>query len=159
MPTEHVFLNSIGFDSYGHRAYCISTPEEHRYDWRVSPPEIPQTVVDRYRSSFAHVSSVLIHELLVVPESLTSAEVACVQLFQVNIGLLMKESYIGLSIRRLEQVPNRDEISSDLLALGRTIVNLSIGPMSYEKDEFPRQSAKDVQGMSTCVPPNGYTSR
>jgi len=117
---------------------------EYRYDWKAPPPEIPQEVVDRYRSCSVEDSCAPVHELLGVPESLAVPEATRVQFFQVTIGFLMKLQYVGLSIRRLERVTKRDEI---LVALGRTIVKLSIGPAVHNKTSF-KVLPKDVQGFT-----------
>ena len=75
MPSE-VFIDSAGFDSYGRIAYRRSTPEEHRYYWRVSPPEVPQEVVGGYQSCTSEDPYVPIAQLFKVREALTAIKAA-----------------------------------------------------------------------------------
>ena len=152
MPREDALVDSIGFDSYGHVAYHRSTPEEHRYYWRASPPEVSQEIVDRYQSSALAGPCVPIPQLLGVPEALTPIEVACVHLFQANIGALMSLPHTCLPIRCLEQVQKSDNIPSNLLALGWTIVSLSLGPMIYEDNSLIRQPPNSVGDSIWLLP-------
>ncbi|KAJ7645938.1 hypothetical protein DFH06DRAFT_580166 [Mycena polygramma] len=64
-PTPELFLAWIGVDSYGHRSYSPSTPQQHIYNWRATPPEVENNVIDDYVSCQpSSPCSVSIDELL-----------------------------------------------------------------------------------------------
>ena len=132
MPSEEVFLSSIGADSYRHRAYSLETPEEHRYRWKSSPPPVSQLTIAMYDTISGSEDRVVpIHQLLGIKEALSTPENMRVHVYQVIIGCMMAYYGHGYSLRALETVPNAEEIPTDLVELGRFLVALAIRPMAY----------------------------
>ncbi|KAI0274485.1 hypothetical protein BGY98DRAFT_1115833 [Russula aff. rugulosa BPL654] len=83
MPPDDIFLESISYDHFGHRALYEHTPAQYRYDWRAPPPSpLPESLA-AYNSCHIRSSTSSVHDLLDVPVALSSIErvrIALVQL-------------------------------------------------------------------------------
>lgn len=142
----------IGSDSFGHSTCSSSTPEECRYNWKASPPLVPQTIIARYGSVSMEDASVGIHSLLGISEMPSAPEANWIYFFQEMIRCALELGRVARSIRYLEKVPNRDEIPNSLLTLGRVMVNLSCGPFVYSDTGHAHISPKDEDGFSWLRP-------
>ena len=151
-PDEGVFLSSIGVDSYGNRAYSLTTPEEHRYRWKSSPPPVSQLTIGMYDAiSRSEGRAAPIHELLGIKETLSTPENMRVQVYQVIIGCSMAFHIYGYSFRALGAVLNAEGIPTDLVELGRFLVALAIRPMAYTLRPAPSQFRYRVEHGSDGV--------
>ncbi|KAJ6534030.1 hypothetical protein DFH09DRAFT_932424, partial [Mycena vulgaris] len=136
MPgSQELFLECIGIDSYGHRAYSPSTPSKHRYNWKSTPPKVDDRVVNDYdaRQLTSDRSKLAIAELLDTTASVHNCEAARIGLYEVIVSEMMTSSRIGHDIRHLEAVADRAEISSELASVGVSMVDVAIGRMVFSE--------------------------
>ncbi|TFK39141.1 hypothetical protein BDQ12DRAFT_734981 [Crucibulum laeve] len=130
LPPEEIFLESIGFDSYRHRAYVASTPEEYRYNWTASPPEVDAKLNELYHSLLTPSQADLpAHMVCGLPEHLTRCETVRIRLYEALVGLCLKNSTIASSLRRLESIRTRSEIPEMLKTLAVGLVALILHPI------------------------------
>ena len=134
MPPVDVFLTSISFDHFGHRAYYEHTPAEICHNWRASPPSpLPKSLI-AYRSCLNRSSTSSVHELLGKPTALSSIERARTALVELLVTRYMSGAVVGHGVRVLENIPDRDHISEPLLELAASLV-----PTALQLDhQFPR---------------------
>ncbi|KAJ6593194.1 hypothetical protein B0H19DRAFT_975817 [Mycena capillaripes] len=131
-PSPDLFLKWIGVDSYGHRSYHRSTPEQHIYNWKSPPPKVDDSIIDDYVARHPTPESGLsISELLGTTGGVSGCEAARIALYEVIIGEILKGWRIGHSIRILETAADRADISDNLLSVGLNIVRLTGGPMIF----------------------------
>jgi hypothetical protein len=134
MPdSEALFIQCIGFDSYGHRGYDPSTPEKHVYNWQSAPPKVDDHVLDDYNAHqpkaepFASIS-----ELLgATGRKMSSCEAVRIALYEVIIGKVMSSWEIGRAVRVLETAADRADIPVFLLAAGVDMVQVTLGRMLF----------------------------
>jgi hypothetical protein len=128
MPPDDVFLKSISYDHFGHRALHELTPVEFRYDWHTAPPPPPPESLTAYNSCPNRSTTSSVHELLRTPMTLSSIERARTTLVEVLVTKCMAEHDIGHGVRVLESAPNRGHISQSMLELALSLVNFAVGP-------------------------------
>ncbi|KAJ6534032.1 hypothetical protein DFH09DRAFT_1284295 [Mycena vulgaris] len=136
MPgSQELFVECIGKDSYGHRAYSPLAPSKHRYNWKSAPPKVDDHVVNDYdaRQLTSDRSRLAIAELLDTTASVHNCEAARIGLYEVIVSEMMTSSRIGHDIRHLEAVADRAEISSELASVGVSMIDLAIGRMAFSK--------------------------
>ncbi|KAJ7176694.1 hypothetical protein C8R46DRAFT_988849 [Mycena filopes] len=132
MPSSELFLQCIGVDSYGHRAYDPTTPEEHIYHWKSDPPQVEQSVIDAYATRHPNETGNLsISELLGGTDSLSDCETVRVAAHEVIIGRMLGVWEVGHWIRILETAHDRTDIPEILLPIGVNMVQVAIGPMLF----------------------------
>ncbi|KAJ7645926.1 hypothetical protein DFH06DRAFT_1050533 [Mycena polygramma] len=132
MPTSEGFLEGIGVDSYGHRSYDPSTPEQHIYNWKSQPPTVDDRVIDDYVARQSNSECDLsMSELLGTKGLVGSCETARLALYELIISRVMMRWEIGHEIRVLETVSDRSEIDPFLFSVGLSIVQVTIGPMLF----------------------------
>ncbi|KAJ7672112.1 hypothetical protein B0H17DRAFT_989058 [Mycena rosella] len=154
MPGPDLFLQCIGVDSYGHRSYSPSTPDEHKYNWKSPPPEVEDRVIAEYdaRQSTPPHSKLTIAELLDAPASVGSCEAARIGLYEVVIGKMMQAWGVGHYVRLLEAVPDRSEIPSELLPLGLNMVEVAVGRMAFSKGKsFAAAELKEFSWLALDI--------
>jgi hypothetical protein len=128
MPPDDIFLESILFDHFGHRALYEHTPAQYRYDWRAPPPSpLPESVA-AYNSCHIRSSTSSVHDLLDVPVALSSIERVRIALVQLLVTKCMTEIGVGHDVRVLENVPDRDDIPQSMFQLALSLVNFAVGP-------------------------------
>ena len=128
MPPDNVFLITISFDHFGHRAYYEDTPVQYRYDWRAPPPPPPPTSLTAYNSCPNRSSSSSVHDLLHMPMKLSPIERARTALVGLLVTRCMTSNGVGHCVRILESVPDRDHIPQGMLELALSLVNFAVGP-------------------------------
>ncbi|KAJ6516798.1 hypothetical protein C8R47DRAFT_405219 [Mycena vitilis] len=129
MPTSEGFLEWIGFDSYGHRSYGPSTPEQHIYNWKSQPPKVDDCVIDDYARQSNSERYLSISELLETIEKLVgSCEATRIALYELSISRVMTRWEIGHKIRVLETVSDRSEMSETYMSSSCGIV----GPLKSQ---------------------------
>lgn len=131
LPGNDLFLESIGSDHYGHRAYTSFTPPKYRYNWDAPPPVVVDAAVELYKNQAA--GSAAISDLLSAPESMNDREAVRVQVLQVVIGNLMRISNMGLAVRELTQVPDYNHLSSQECSLAWYLFDIAIHPQIFSK--------------------------
>ena len=128
MPPDDIFLESISYDHFGHRALYEHTPAQYRYDWRAPPPSpLPESLA-AYNSCHIRSSTSSVHDLLDVPVALSSIERVRTTLVEVLVAKCMVEGGVGHDVRVLENVPDRDHIPQSMLQLALSFVNFAVGP-------------------------------
>jgi hypothetical protein len=128
MPPDDIFVESISFDHFGHRALYEHTPTQFRYDWRApSPSPLPESLVayNRYNN---RSSTSPVHDLLSMPVALSSIDRVRTALVEVLVTKCMAEIGVGHDVRVLESVPDRDHIPQSMLQLALSLVNFAVGP-------------------------------
>ncbi|KAI0263327.1 hypothetical protein BGY98DRAFT_1182102 [Russula aff. rugulosa BPL654] len=128
MPPDNIFLKSISFDQFGHRALHEDTPTQYRYDWRAPPPSPNPESLAAYNSCHIRSSTSSVHDLLDVPVALSSIERIRMALVKLLVKRCMVESGVGHDVRVLENVPDRDHIPQSMLQLALSLVNFAIEP-------------------------------
>ncbi|KAJ6631367.1 hypothetical protein B0H10DRAFT_490391 [Mycena sp. CBHHK59/15] len=157
MPdSEELFLNSIGFDSYGHRACSPSTPAKHVYNWKSAPPMVEDSVIEHYtaRQSSENYSKLSIEELLGVASSVSVTEAVRTQLYEVIIGQIMQEWSVGHDIRALEALPDRGHLTERLISIGVGMVSVALGHMIFGSildAEVKKISATDFTWLTSDI--------
>jgi hypothetical protein len=128
MPPDDIFMKSISFDHFGHRALHEHTPAQYRYDWRAPPPSpLPESLA-AYNSCHIRSSTSSVHDLLDVPVALSSIERVRTAFVQLLVTMWMAELNVGHEVRVLENVPDRDHIPQSMLQLAFSLVNFAVGP-------------------------------
>ena len=127
MPPDDVFVKSISYDHFGHKALDEHTPIQYRYNWRAPPPSPPPESLITYKSCPNRSSTCSIHELLGIPMTLSSIERARTALVGPLITRFMTDRDVGISLRGLEAVPDRRHISEGMLKLALSFVNFAVG--------------------------------
>ncbi|KAJ7286897.1 hypothetical protein C8J57DRAFT_1282297 [Mycena rebaudengoi] len=129
MPdSRELFLESIGYDNYGHRSYSQTTPEKHRYNWKSAPPAVPDSAIVDYAAS-EQDSELSVTELLGVAGAMGRCQTARTQLYELLIGSLMSYSTLGHDLRRLEAIPDRSHIPDAFLSFGVEMIGMTVGRM------------------------------
>ena len=128
MPPDNIFLKSISFDQFGHRALHEDTPAQYRYDWRAPPPSPHPESLAAYNSCHIRSSTSSVHDLLDVPVALSSIERVRMALVKLLVKRCMVESGVGHDVRVLENVPDRDHIPQSMLQLALSLVNFAVEP-------------------------------
>jgi hypothetical protein len=152
LPGNGLFLESIGFDHYGHRAYTSSTHPEYRYNWDAPPPVVTDAAVELYKNGAA--GSAAISDLLSVSESMNDREAARVQVLQVIIGNLMRTTNMGLAVRELTQVPDYNHLSSQECSLAWYLIDIAIDPQIFPTEPVSQSqdsSQKQWRRKDICV--------
>jgi hypothetical protein len=128
MPPDDIFVKSISYDHFGHRALYEHTPAQFRYDWHAPPPSPLPRSLAAYNSCHIRSSTSSVHDLLGTPAALSSIERVRTALVQVLVTRCMAESGVGHDVRVLENVPDRDHIPQSMLQLALSLVNFAVGP-------------------------------
>ena len=137
MPPENIFLESISFDHFGHRALSEYAPIQSRYDWRALPPiPSPESLV-AYDSCHIRSSTSSVHDLLNVPEELSSIERVRTTFTELLVTRRMTEHVVGHYVSVLENAPDRDHIPHSVLELALFLVKFSVGPPICSLDLYP----------------------
>ncbi|KAJ7286889.1 hypothetical protein C8J57DRAFT_1652305 [Mycena rebaudengoi] len=145
MPdSPKLFLESIGFDSFGHRSYSKTTPEKHIYNWTSAPPAVEDSAIAAYAAR-EQDSEMSVTDLLGITGSMGCCQTVRIELLQFFISTMMLDKKFAPDIRRLEASPDRNAIPFALPGLGVAMVNAAIGPILSRKD-IPRVP-EDVQGF------------
>ncbi|KAJ7113141.1 hypothetical protein C8R44DRAFT_930731, partial [Mycena epipterygia] len=64
MPdSPELFVESVGFNSYGHRACTPSTPKQHIYNWMSARPVVKDDAIERYAVDQQH-PKLIVEDLL-----------------------------------------------------------------------------------------------
>ncbi|KAH9019681.1 hypothetical protein EDB85DRAFT_2007637 [Lactarius pseudohatsudake] len=133
LPNDDQFLEWIGFDHYGHRAYTSSTPSEYRYCWNAPPPIVTDATLELYKSQAVAESAVL-SDLLAVPERMSDKEAVHVQVLQAIIGNLMRFDHIDLLVLGLAQVSDHSHLSIQERSLAWYLFDIAIDPQIFSID-------------------------
>ncbi|KAI0274483.1 hypothetical protein BGY98DRAFT_69519 [Russula aff. rugulosa BPL654] len=105
MPPDDIFVESISFDHFGHRALYEHTPSQFRYDWRAPPPiPTPESLL-AYHSCHIRSSTSSVHDLLDVPVAPSSIERVRTTFMELLVTRRMTEYGVGRYARVLENVP------------------------------------------------------
>ena len=127
MPPDSIFVESISFDHFGHRAFHEHTPAQFRYDWRAPPPPpLPDSLV-AYNRYNIRSSTNSVHDLLGIPVANPSFERVRTALVELLVAGCMAERCVGHDVRVLESVPDRDHIPQSMLELALSLVNFAVG--------------------------------
>jgi hypothetical protein len=127
MPPDSIFLKSISFDHFGHRAVHEHTPTQYRYHWRVPPPSpLPESLV-AYNRHNNRSSTSSIHDLLNIPVAPSSIDRVCTAFVEVLVTRCMTELSVGRGVRILEKVSDRNQITQDMLELAMSLVHHAVG--------------------------------
>ena len=137
MPPEDVFLTSISFDHFGHRAFHEHTPTQFRYNWRAPPPPPSPKSLIAYNSCPDRPSTTSIYELLRTPMALSPIERTRTTLMELLVARCMTGDSVGRDVRVLESAPNRDHISPSMLELALSLVDIAVGPPIPELPYHP----------------------
>ncbi|KAJ7072905.1 hypothetical protein C8F01DRAFT_1105657 [Mycena amicta] len=154
-PSDELFHEYLGFDSYGHRSYAISTPEEYRYSWKAAPPSIDQEVEPRFV-----VQQAPLVKLLEIPDSdlefIPDYEASHTALLELIVGGHMQNRTFGTSIRALETVVNPLSISEYLKSWGQQIMRLAFGSMIFglDGDECKADTTPELRSNTVWLTPN-----
>jgi hypothetical protein len=127
-PPDDIFMQSISFDHFGHRALYEHTPAQFRYDWRAPPSSpLPESLAayNRYNNRSSTNS---VHDLLSIPVAKSSIELVRTAFVEVLVTRCMVEDLVGRDIRVLENILDRDHIPRRILRLALSLVNLAVGP-------------------------------
>lgn len=143
MPPDDVFLKTISFDHFGHRAFYEHTPVQFRYNWHAPPPSPPPKSLIAYNSCPNRSSTSSIHELLRIPMALSSIERARTALVELLVARCMPGAVVGHDVRVLESVPDCDHISQSVIDLALSLVNFAVGPPIPELPCNPRSDTRD----------------
>ncbi|KAJ7198480.1 hypothetical protein GGX14DRAFT_525603 [Mycena pura] len=138
MPdSDELFCACIGFNSYGHRGYSLSTPLQHIYNWKSEPPKIEDSVIADYaaRQSTPDRVDLTISELLEVPTDIGDCEAVRIGLYEAIVGGNMQEHPFGINIRLLETVSERVDIPNYLLSWGEQVLRVVFERMLFGYDE------------------------
>jgi hypothetical protein len=127
MPPDDVFVKSISYNHFGHKALDEHTPIQYRYNWRAPPPSPPPKSSIAYTSCPNRSSTSSIHELLRTPMTMSSIERARTTLVGPLITRLMTERSVCICLRGLEAVPDRRHIPKRMLKLALSFVNFAVG--------------------------------
>ncbi|KAJ7113144.1 hypothetical protein C8R44DRAFT_741473 [Mycena epipterygia] len=104
MPdSPELFVESVGFNSYGHRACTPSTPKQHIYNWMSARPVVKDDAIERYAVDQQH-PKLIVEDLLVI------------------IGQMIQTWTVGYLLPRLEALPDRSHIYDELLCIGVDMV-------------------------------------
>ncbi|KAH9040571.1 hypothetical protein EDB84DRAFT_1475706 [Lactarius hengduanensis] len=133
LPNDDQFLEWIGFDHYGHRAYTSSTPSEYRYCWNAPPPIVTDATLELYKSQ-AVAESAALSDLLAVPERMSDKEAVHVQVLQAIIGNLMRFDHIDLLVLGLAQVSDHSHLSIQERSLAWYLFDIAIDPQIFSID-------------------------
>ncbi|KAF8493728.1 hypothetical protein F5888DRAFT_1722504 [Russula emetica] len=134
MPPDDIFMKSISFDHFGHRALYEHTPTQFRYDWRAPPPTPSPESLVAYNSCHIRSSTSSVHDLLDIPVALSSIERVRTAFMQPVVTQCMTEDNVGHYARVLENVPDRDHIPRSMLNLALFLVESAVGPPVYSFD-------------------------
>ena len=128
MPPDDIFVKSISFHHFGHRALYENTPTEFRYNWQAPTPlPLPESLVTyNCYNNRSSISSV--HDLLRIPGALSSVERVRTAFVELLVTMCMAEIGVGHDVRVLESVPDRDRIPQSMLQLALSLVNFAVGP-------------------------------
>ena len=127
MPPDIIFVESISFDHFGHRAFHEHTPAQYRYDWRAPPPSPLQDSLVAYNRYKIRSSTNSVHDLLGTPVANPSIERVRTALVELLVAGCMAERCVGHDVRVLESVPDRDHIPQSMLELALSLVNFAVG--------------------------------
>ena len=133
LPPKKIFCQCIGFDSYGHRGFTNSTPQECRYNWKSIPPQVEDRMVHMFAQYTGGASPNPIHDLLGVTEWPSSGERVRIGLMEVLIGSLMCSPQAGYQLRVLEACVTRDDIPDALLTIASSFMFCATAPVIYSK--------------------------
>jgi len=134
MPPDDVFVKSVSFDHFGHRALFECTPVQFRYDWRAPPPTPSPESLVAYNSCHIRASQSSVHDLMDIPVALSSIERVRTTFIELLVTRHMTEDEAGRNVRILENVPNRDHIPQCMLNLALSLVKFAVGPLIYSLD-------------------------
>ena len=137
MPPDSIFMGSISFDHFGHRAFSEYTPIQFRYDWRAPPPTPSPESLVAYNSSHIRSSASSVHDLLDVSEELSSIEHVRTTFIELLVTRRMTDRDVGHYVRVLENAPDRDHIPQSMLDLAVFLVKFSVGPPICSLDLHP----------------------
>ncbi|KII85703.1 hypothetical protein PLICRDRAFT_45054 [Plicaturopsis crispa FD-325 SS-3] len=143
MPPEDVFLRCIGFDHYGHRAPVRTTPAKYRYDWTAPAPRVDDVALEAYvANKEKEVSAATLLE--VADGALSDGEQLHVQLLEVLVGNVMTASTVGHSVRLLENVADRKDLTRNMRDIAGLLPCLAILPMIFPCPKFYRPKNLDA---------------
>jgi hypothetical protein len=145
MPPDEVFVESISFDHFGHRALREHTPDQFRYDWRAPPPlPLPESLA-AYNSCHSTIrsSTSSIHDLLDVPVALSSIERVRTAVVELLVTRCMADNGVCRNVHVLESVPDRDHIPQSMLQLALSLVNFAVGPPILSLPCTPHGNSSD----------------
>ena len=128
MPPDKVFLKSISYDHFGHRAFFEHTPVQFRYNWRAPPPPPLPTSLIAYNSCPNLSSTSSVNELLCTLMPLSTVERTRTALVELLVAQCMTKDSLSHDVRVLESAPDRDHISQSMLELALSLVNFAVGP-------------------------------
>ncbi|KAH8997929.1 hypothetical protein EDB92DRAFT_2060965 [Lactarius akahatsu] len=151
LPNDDQFLEWIGFDHYGHRAYTSSTPSEYRYCWNAPPPIVTDATLELYKSQ-AVAESAALSDLLAVPERMSDKEAVRVQVLQAIIGNLMRVDHIDLLVQGLAQVSDHSHLSIQERSLASYLFDIAIDPQIFSAKQTPQcESQTQWRRQNLCV--------
>ncbi|KAJ7252429.1 hypothetical protein B0H12DRAFT_619633 [Mycena haematopus] len=139
-PSPELFVEWIVFDSYGHRSYAPSTPEEHIYNWKAAPPAVDDCVIEEYAARQPNPKNHSSISELIGTASVDNCETVRIALHEAMMGAWR----FGHHIRVLETVSERADISKDLLSIGEDLIRAAVGPMLFSKDPTYTLYVKDL---------------
>ncbi|KII85707.1 hypothetical protein PLICRDRAFT_45062 [Plicaturopsis crispa FD-325 SS-3] len=141
MPPEDVFLRCIGFDHYGHRASIEDTPEEYCYDWTAPAPLVDDAALEAYAT---HKKSEVSAAKLLSVGSPSDGELVNTQLLEVLVGNIMKAPSAAHSIRLLENVAGREELTEQMRDLAVLMPCLALLPRLFPHPDLKRPENVDA---------------
>ncbi|KAJ6497416.1 hypothetical protein C8R45DRAFT_982834 [Mycena sanguinolenta] len=147
-PTSESFVEWIGVDSYGHRAYDPSTPEKHIYNWKAAAPSVDDYVIQEYAARQPNLKKhPSISQLLGTEstESTDNCKAVRIALYEAVISQMMHAWEIGHHIRVLETASERADIPENMLSLAVDLVQITVGPMLFGKE---LKYAPNVKGLA-----------
>ncbi|KAJ7744688.1 hypothetical protein B0H16DRAFT_1889631 [Mycena metata] len=157
MPdTPELFIECIGFDSYGRRSYASRTPEKHIYNWKSVPPHVNDELVHEYANymgpnpAYSSISELLGHD---ATGHIGDCEAARIALYEGIIGTIISLS-IGRDICILETVPDREHISDEMLSLGVHLVQVTCGRILFsdlKRNEHPHQEKSQFSWLASDI--------
>ncbi|KAJ7726276.1 hypothetical protein DFH07DRAFT_896622 [Mycena maculata] len=134
MPsTPELFVECIGFDSYGHRACSASTPIQHIYNWMSPPPTVEDGAIQRFLT-IGERSELPFEKLLSITGvgPIEKCEAVHIAFYEVIVGQMMRDWEVHHFLRVLESFPDRSHLSADHISIGMNMVNATVGGNRFD---------------------------
>ncbi|EGO02147.1 hypothetical protein SERLA73DRAFT_177945, partial [Serpula lacrymans var. lacrymans S7.3] len=155
LPDPETFEDVISEDSYNVKACSVECPAEFRYNWKVPPPAVDESVLARYHDLSSGDTAVSIGTMLSLHDHLTDKESVRVGLIEVLIGQCITTQPLSIAFKEFESFTDHREIEPYYWSIACSVANLpfNIYALRNEPDPSDRLSQTELVWVrrDTCV--------